>query len=181
MCFFSTFLSCFRPCPPRRCPLGVHMAPLDPHDLLVFVAFALHCPFWSNQGLPWDLQGGLVCPSPWRFSRAMCPFGRTKADVRGTCARFGRQLVPLPCSLQSTSEDPPRSAPAPPGECPRVPQSSVLVFARALQSVLEHPRAPPSDIVLDAVRRGARGVGSFRCGVEMQGRVSRLRCCADGR
>ena len=71
--FFQLFL--FSSMPPRRCPLGVHMAPLDPYDSLVFVAFALNCPFWSNQGLPWDNQGGPVCTSHWRSSCAMCPFG----------------------------------------------------------------------------------------------------------
>ena len=72
--FFLNF-SCFRPCPPRGFPLGVHMAALDPYDLSVFVGFALNPPFWSNRGLAWDPQGVLGCTSPWRSSRTTCPFG----------------------------------------------------------------------------------------------------------
>ena len=89
-------------------------------------------------------------------------------------SRFGRQLVPP----QGTSEDPPeRSSSFWSGlECPRAASWCLPERSRAFQSTLEHP----IDIVLDAVQRGARGVGSFRCGVELQGRVSRLRCCADG-
>ena len=61
--------------PPQRCPLGVYMAPLDRHDSLVFIGFALRERIWSNLGLPGDLQGSLVCTSPWHFYRAMWPFG----------------------------------------------------------------------------------------------------------
>ena len=67
--------SCSRPDPLQVCPLGVHMTPFDRLDSLVFIGFALRERIWSNLGLPWDLQGSLVCTSPWRFYRAMWPFG----------------------------------------------------------------------------------------------------------